>query len=400
MSERAVRFRLVAGATLFAAIAIGASLIAGRLVIDAQLRGSAEALARSDLTPFLTDLRLHPDEPPDPPGPGVQVGIQSAGGDWIIDTLPDEVHAAVDGRRPGTLDVSDGDGDRSWTVAADTARTDDGEVTLWAARETTAAGRSLRSIDLFFVAGGLGLAALFAVAATLFVRGALRPVEEARRRERQFVSAAAHELRTPVTSLRGQLGIVRRRLGDRAAAEEELLRAEASAARLGDLASNLLELARLDEGTPQAAASLVALRQAFLAAVDDVRATPEAGGVEIEQLSPAVLPEGRAELDAVSFGRIVRNLLANAVAATGAGGTIVAELSSDPERLVLAVQDDGPGMDPEFLARARERFTRGGGQGSGLGLALVDALARSAGGHLELVNTEPGFRAIVSLPTR
>lgn len=398
MNERGVRLRLVVGATIFAAVAIGAALITGRLLISAELHNAAESLARSDLIPFLSDLETHPDEPPDPPGQGVQVGIQAADGEWIIDSLPDDVRSRVDGRDPEVIDIGDHDGDSSWVVVGETAQTSNGTVTLWAARDVTAASRSLMVIDLFLVIGGAALIALFAIAATVFVRSALRPVEAARRRERQFVSDAAHELRTPLAGLQAQLGLARRELDHPDEADRELQRAEQSAERLGVLASNLLELARLDEGTPSAGSDLGQLREAFLTAVDDIRSTPAAAGVSIEQTSPASVPASRCALDAISFGRIVRNLLANAVAATGPDGSVTAELSASASRLELVVQDDGPGIAPELLPHALERFARGDGAGSGLGLALVDGLARSAGGGVSLTNTRSGLRVVVEVP--
>lgn len=398
MNERGVRLRLVVGATIFAAVAIGAALITGRLLISAELHNAAESLARSDLIPFLSDLETHPDERPDPPGQGVQVGIQAPGGEWIIDSLPDEVRSRVDGLGADVLDVGDEDGDSAWVVVGETAQTSNETVTLWAARDVTAANRSLLVIDLFFVIGGAALIALFAIAATVFVRSALRPVEAARRRERQFVSDAAHELRTPLAGLQAQLGLARRELDHPDEADRELQRAEQSAERLGVLASNLLELARLDEGTPSAGSDLGQLREAFLSAVDDIRSTPAAAGVSIEQTSPASVPASRCALDAISFGRIVRNLLANAVAATGPDGSVTAELSASASRLELVVQDDGPGIAPELLPHALERFARGDGAGSGLGLALVDGLARSAGGGVSLTNTRPGLRVVVEVP--
>lgn len=397
MNERGVRLRLVVGATIFAAVAIGAALITGRLLISAELHNAAESLARSDLIPFLSDLETHPDERPDPPGQGVQVGIQAPGGEWIIDSLPDEVRSRVDGLGADVLDVGDEDGDSAWVVVGETAQTSNETVTLWAARDVTAANRSLLVIDLFFVIGGAALIALFAAAATVFVRSALRPVEAARRRERQFVSDAAHELRTPLAGLQAQLGLARRELDHRDEADRELQRAEQSAERLGVLASNLLELARLDEGTPTAGSDLGQLREAFLTAVDDIRSTP-AAGVSIEQTSPASVPASRCALDAISFGRIVRNLLANAVTATGPDGSVTAELTVSASRLELVVQDDGPGIAPELLPHALDRFARGDGAGSGLGLALVDALARSAGGGVTLINTRPGLRVVVEVP--
>mgnify|MGYP000258105280 CR=1 FL=1 len=109
-------------------------------------------------------------------------------------------------------------------------------------------------------------------------------------------------------------------------------------------------------------------------------------------------------IDAQAFGRLADNLLANAIAAVGAGGTVTAEITQTPDALTLTVSDDGPGMPPEFLPIAFERFTRPDASrtsstgGSGLGLALVSALAREAGGEATLQNTHPGLRVTVRLP--
>jgi signal transduction histidine kinase len=397
MTERSVRLRLVLGATSFVAIAIGIALITGRILISDELHDSAVSLARSDLIPFATDLRNHPDEPPDPPGSGVLIGIQDAAGTWILDTLPDEVARAVDGRTASVLDVPDHDGDRSWVAVGEPSETSDGPVVLWSAREVTAADRSTRSIDILFIAGGLALVGLFAGAATVFVRSALRPVEAARRRERQFVSDAAHELRTPLAGLQAQLAVVRSRVTD-ATVVREIERVEASAERLGGLASNLLELARLDEGTPSGSASVGEAREAFLAVIDEVRASAGSAGVSIDHTTPPSVPDRRIGLDSTSFGRIVRNLLVNAATATGSRGSVNAELAILDGDLVVRVQDDGPGIPEDLMPRVLDRFARGGSSGSGLGLALVDALARAAGGDVVLRNTQPGVEATVRIP--
>ncbi|MGN6502443.1 MAG: hypothetical protein ACTHKX_06015, partial [Pseudolysinimonas sp.] len=107
MSDRGVRLRLVAGATVFAALAIGAALLAGRLAISAELHDAAVSLARGDLSPYLQDLRDHPGEPLDDPARGVLVGVRAADGSWLVDTLPEEVRSAVDAGGQAVLDIPD-----------------------------------------------------------------------------------------------------------------------------------------------------------------------------------------------------------------------------------------------------------------------------------------------------
>lgn len=396
MSERAVRWRLVIGSTVFATIAIGAALLAGRMLIASELDSSAASLARSDLTAFTADYddRGHLE----PPGPGGLVGALQ-GDRWIASSLPEEVQEAVPSLpldEVSTVSVEGG----SWVVVG-RELSGEGGVTAWAARDLESSHEALESIDRLFVLGGLLLVVLFAVASWFVVRSSFRPVEQARQRERRFVSEAAHELRTPLAGLRAQLAVVRRSLSEPAAAAEELERAEASAERMSELATNLLELARLEQGAAPASASLDELRDAFVGAVDDVRISPVARGVSIDQQSPADLPHASARVDPVSFGRIVHNLLANAATASGPGSTVRATLSLDDGDLRLVVVDDGPGMPADFLPRALEPFTRGPGAtgpGSGLGLALVDSIARTAGGSVELADAAPGLRVEVRLP--
>jgi signal transduction histidine kinase len=100
----------------------------------------------------------------------------------------------------------------------------------------------------------------------------------------------------------------------------------------------------------------------------------------------------RGDEDAIE--RAVLNLVENA--ARHAGGRVDVEVSSEGDRAVVAVRDDGPGFPPELLGQAAGRFVRGtnGGRGTangaGLGLAIVDAIAAAHGGELEIENGAEG----------
>lgn len=419
---RSVRVRLVLGATAFAAVAICVALVAGRWMIAAQIEASAVSLAQGDLSAYLAELNEHSrggdaDSGADggsisgrthPPASGSLIEVRDGGGTTVVDTMPDAVSAAI-AQHPDDDSFTVGDDDRAWVVVAARGQAPHGQ-TVWAARDVTGQRATLATIDALFIAGGLVLVGLFAGAAALFVRAALRPIEVMRVRERQMVSDAAHELRTPLAGLRAQLELARRSAGAEGSAdvEDQLRRAQESATRIGDLASNLLELARLEERTERLTASGEDIRAVFLAVVDDVRATPEASAVIVDQASDPVGGEGEVGMDAVSFGRVVQNLLSNAVRAAaatasdrGGTGTVSAELRFSAGAVTVTVADDGPGMSEDFLARATERFTRehpSDGSGSGLGLALVAALVDAAGGRLDLENTAPGVRASVRLP--
>lgn len=395
-----VRTRLILGATVFAAVAIFVALVAGRVIIAAEFAQTNQQLVMSDLDDYVAEVVEHSQDAGDgdrplPPPSGALIAVRTADGDLAVDTLPESVSEALDDHPIGsTFDVAD-DG-RTWLVASSKAA----DATVWAARDISGSTAALATIDTLFLAGGALLVGLFAVASTFFVRAALRPIEVMRARERRMVSDAAHELRTPLAGLRGQLEVIGAHLDDPEIAGAQTRQAERSVDRLSDLASNLLELARLEERTATPTASVSELREMFLSVVDDARLGTDAREVSIEQVSEGDASPGRVRMDAVSFGRIVQNLLSNAVRAAGPGGTVTAALVTSPRGLVLTVDDDGPGMTEEFRARALERFTRDGapGEGSGLGLALVDGLARAAGGSVTLENTAAGFRVAVRVP--
>jgi signal transduction histidine kinase len=98
------------------------------------------------------------------------------------------------------------------------------------------------------------------------------------------------------------------------------------------------------------------------------------------------------------------NLLSNAVAAVDRGGAVALTIREVDQDLEIEVLDDGPGVPPVFLPLAFDRFSRpdesrtADAGGSGLGLALVQAIARAAGGSAALINAERGLVARIRIP--
>jgi signal transduction histidine kinase len=142
----------------------------------------------------------------------------------------------------------------------------------------------------------------------------------------------------------------------------------------------------------------------MLAGIDRARLLGQAKQVDVAfdvttASDPTLYP-----IDAQSLGRIIDNLLSNAITAVEEGGAITATLTSGVDGLVLAVVDDGPGVPADFVPHAFERFTRADESrtaatgGSGLGLALVRMIAESAGGDAMLANTPPGLTVRVRIP--
>jgi two-component system, OmpR family, sensor kinase len=192
-------------------------------------------------------------------------------------------------------------------------------------------------------------------------------------RERRFVADASHELRTPLALLRTELELARRR----PRSSDELRAALDSAAeevdRLARLADDLLVLARVDEhGLPLQHES-IRIRELF-----ETVATRFGKGLEISASDGATLVGDRVRLEQ-ALGNLVDN------ARRYGAGTIRLEADSSNALVQLRVSDEGPGIPPKLLPHAFDRFTRGDEArergGAGLGLAIVDAIARAHGGR-------------------
>jgi two-component system OmpR family sensor kinase len=209
-------------------------------------------------------------------------------------------------------------------------------------------------------------------------------------RLRQFVADASHELRTPVTTIRGYAELYRvGGLADPGDLSEAMRRTEAEAIRMGSLVEDLLNLARLDEDRPLQLQP-VDLASVVADAASDARAVEPDRPVAVEADAPV-----RVVADDARIRQVVANLVANARSHTPAGTPLHLRARLDGDRAVVEVADEGPGMSPEVAARAFERFYRADPSrtrhtgGSGLGLSIVAAAVGAHGGEVAL-DTAPG----------
>jgi len=220
-------------------------------------------------------------------------------------------------------------------------------------------------------------------------------IDEGQRLQRQFVSDASHELRSPLAVIRQAAEVARDypdRVGPDALADDVL----AESQRLEGLVTALLLLARL-EGSDTADGEPVDVDDLVLTEVARARTS---GGVTIDARGVGA---GRVRGSAVLLGQVVRNLLDNAC--RHAASTVTLTLVEDGDEVRLEVADDGPGIPPEDRARVFERFVRlddaraSDEGGSGLGLAIVRKIVDSAGGSVEVSDAPSGgARFIVRLP--
>jgi two-component system sensor histidine kinase BaeS len=207
----------------------------------------------------------------------------------------------------------------------------------------------------------------------------------AREAERAFLLSVSHELKTPLTSIRGYAEALQEDVVDVGVAAETL-RAEAS--RLERLVHDLLDLARMNRSTFDVRREPVDLGEAALESVRRYERLAQGLGVVLEARVDApqeVLGDG----DRVQ--QVIGNLVENALRVTPAGGGVRVCV----EGAEVRVEDDGPGLAPEELSRAFERFylhERYGKDrkvGTGLGLAIVKQLTEAMGGRVSVAST-PG----------
>ena len=221
---------------------------------------------------------------------------------------------------------------------------------------------------------------------------------EADARLRRFVADASHELRTPITTIRGYAELYRHGgLDDRDALDDAMRRTEQEAARMGRLVEDMLTLAKFDEQRPleQRPVDLVAL---VADAVTDARAVQPGRPLRFTTEVTTAVVGG----DADRLRQAVGNVMGNALVHTDPEVPVTVHLSVANRDVVVAVHDEGPGMEPDVAARATERFYRADPArarnrgGSGLGLSIVAATVAAHGGTIE-VDSAPGSGTTVTL---
>jgi len=244
----------------------------------------------------------------------------------------------------------------------------------------------------------LGAAAVGA----LIGRRAIRPLGQALALQRRFVADASHELRTPLTVLLLRTQLLQRHLGPSIAAEraQELDRLVHDTKVLGDVVNDLLVSAELQH-RPHAGQG-VDLAALAADVVDSMQPLAEQHRVQLAAQPPATDSATSTVVNgaAVALRRAIASLIDNAIAHTPAHGHVEVTVTSTTTQVCLTVTDDGEGLDSTDTRRLVERFSRGTATGDGrrfgLGLSLVDEVARSHGGSLT-VNGAPDTGAAFSL---
>ena len=216
---------------------------------------------------------------------------------------------------------------------------------------------------------------------------------------RRFVADASHELRTPITAIRGFAELHRQGAVTGEEKTKELIgRIENESKRMGSLVEDLLLLARLDQSR-EMKAEPVNLSKLVSDAVESARAAGPNHAVNFSNSDEEIYALG----DNDRIHQVVANLLANARTHTPAGTKIDVSVIQSEDGVRIRIADNGPGLSEKDQSRIFERFYRADasrvrtdGEGTGLGLSIVDAVMRAHAGQVS-VESELGKGAAFTL---
>jgi heavy metal sensor kinase len=230
----------------------------------------------------------------------------------------------------------------------------------------------------------------------------LSRLEHAVREMRQFSTALAHELRTPLTALRGEIELALLRAPADRQDERRLVSQLEEIDKLTRLIAQLLTLARAEAGDIALARTAVDLHAVAAPLVEQLEPIARAKGVDLRIAnSNTVVVDGDAEW----LGRMVLNLVDNAIKFTPSGGQVTISVARDGDSALLEVADTGAGIAPELVPDIFKLFVRadparsGGPEGAGLGLSLVKWIVDRHRGRIDVQSQrQKGSTFTVRLP--
>jgi two-component system OmpR family sensor kinase/two-component system sensor histidine kinase BaeS len=223
-------------------------------------------------------------------------------------------------------------------------------------------------------------------------------LQQAEQARRNLLADVAHELRTPISVLQGNLRAILDEVYP--LSRQEIATLYDQVLLLNRLVTDVRDLAQAEVGqlriNPQPT-DVAALAARLASLFSEVGA---AQGVTVTTAGPYTLPPVQADPERMQ--QVLSNLLTNALRHTPAGGTVTVEIAADQAGVVLAVRDTGSGIAPEDLPSVFERYWHnapGNGHSSGLGLAIARQLVLAQGGQIGVEsNLGRGSRFWVRLP--
>ena len=218
------------------------------------------------------------------------------------------------------------------------------------------------------------------------------PIEQIRRRQAEFTADASHELRTPLSVIEAEVDLALGRERDAASYQETLRRVSSESGRLRSIVEDLLWLARADADPPDVQTDEVTdVGQVGVACLSRFRAVADAHSITLTaRIDPAATYDVRADPDSVD--RLISVLLDNACRYAGDQGSVDLGVAVHGGRVVMTVDDSGPGIPEDHRDLVFDRFHRADDKpgGTGLGLAIADAVVRNSGGTWSVGSSPAG----------
>lgn len=337
------------------------------------------------------DRELPPDEPPF--RDMMPLLVVQRGADGSTEILKNQLLNMTDSQAADLVELAGGGVNGTGTLAEDHLRyayeTGPEGIRRYVFVDIYQEQNSLRWQIIYSVIIGLCAMAVFFVAAMLLSRWAVRPVEQAWDRQRQFVADASHELKTPLAVILSNIGL----LSDSPQLADEknsrrLGRIQAEAVRMRQLVEGLLTLAKSDAGTAAAARQTVDFSYIVASRVSVFEPLAfELGKALTSRLDEGISVKGNE----TELSRLADILLDNACKYGTPGGKILVTLSAGPREALLCVSNDGTPLSREEMERIFLRFYRADSArtdvqtGSyGLGLPIAQSIASGHGGRVEV----------------
>lgn len=217
--------------------------------------------------------------------------------------------------------------------------------------------------------------------------------------QRQFISDAAHQMRTPLALLVAQIQFARQRENRDAPLSEALAGMHKSSRKLTTLTNKLLLLAQAESAAPSNTRERVDLSALIAGVLEELIAFAQSREIDLgAELEDGLYVTGDEALTAA----LVTNLVDNALRYTQPGGRVTVHTQRGNDRAIVQVIDNGPGIKPEARVRVFERFYRASNHadGTGLGLPIVREIARRQGGTVTLESGEGGVGLVATVEMR
>jgi len=221
-------------------------------------------------------------------------------------------------------------------------------------------------------------------------------IENSMRQLHTITDALAHDLRSPLTAIRGKLEVSLSTMAQHDQAEQ-IVSAIEELDRLNDFLSKSLDVAEAKADALRLNRSQIDLDELLRSMIDLYEPSMSERGLQIVLRSAGTLT---ISADAALLHRMIANLFDNELKHLPAACTVIVRLDAVEDAASLVFEDDGPGFDPEVILHVFERRVKGkNSQGHGLGLAFIDAVARAHGGTATACNPRAGGAKIaVTLP--